>query len=57
MKSELCMETRQEDQVSNSCGQVNRIVPGQNGLDKYKPTKHQKAHKVDRNLKKRCYIK
>lgn len=27
------------------------------GLIRYKPSKHQKAYKIDRNFKKRCYTR
>ncbi len=32
--------------------QVNNLM-----LERFKPTKHKKAYKIDRNLKKRCYAR
>lgn len=57
MRSEDCMEVKQEEQEGNRCSEVGQAVPERNELDKYKPTKHQKAYKFHRNFKKRCYIK
>ncbi len=41
------------DNLKNNGG----TAAGNSNLIKYKPSKHQKAYKIDRNFKKRCYTR
>ncbi len=66
MSNEANIRTRLEDLKCFMCNEIQCLIAQstetgeiKDNVDtqKYKPTKHQKSYKIERNFKKRCYAR